>query len=130
MKKRFFFVIYIAAAFSLFAQSPSGPSIYIENITGSGHTPSDNPFLTEMMIMELQARDFHVVGSPREADYILSGLIQPYDGEGNFLLTFMLRDNSTGVDVLQQTLVYNTVDDVTPLFPMIMFNIISNIPYA
>jgi len=125
MKALFFILLFIAACFPLFADPPT---FHIPIVSGSGIDPSDNDFLTTMIIMETQVHDFPVMNTPMEADYTIEGIINPYEAFEDNVFYLGLRDNKTGVNILDQNVVFYTINDVVQFLPLLMFNIFSNIP--
>ena len=130
MKKRLItFILLLFSGFLLFAQNER-PSFYITDVGGDGSSFADNGFLAYLTTMEVRAQDFPIMPSSLGADYILTGVIRPSFDDKNFTFFLTLRDNQTGVDLLEQHLSYNSVEEVTTFFPLMMFNIFSNIAFA
>lgn len=130
MRKRFVLILLIAAGFAvnsgLFAQGSERPSFYIPYVKGSGISPGDNDFITHLIGMEAAAQSFLIMDTVWDADYTLTGTInQSYEGNAFFL---GLRDNKSGTDILDQSIVFHSMDDITQLLPLMMFTVFSNIP--
>ena len=128
MKIKLFFTLFIFTSAFLFAQYNVKPTYYVTNVMGTGNAPGDNTFLANLMEMEIRIRDYTVTENPREADYTLTGIIRPFPGPQRFVFFMAVRDTKTGVDILEQNVVYNYVEEVIESFPLLMYNLFANIP--
>jgi hypothetical protein len=120
--------------FSAHSQSRSDTSIYVP-LPGGGDAVSRSFFL-ENLKMEVGARSYAVVEREEGADYVLSGSLSQEelsDDESSSLpminkLHLVLVDKSDGHIVAEQDLYYEVLEETYEILPLLVFNMIANIP--
>ena len=117
----------------LSAQIGQGISIFIPPVTEIGGIPGDGLYFTDMLLMEVAARNYRIAETIEAALYSLSGTVSPADilGEGLesfYALHLALVDNETEEVMVEQYLVYSDPEEINELFPVLVFNMLANIP--
>jgi hypothetical protein len=149
MKKFITAAVVFFSIFPLFAQSRSDISVFIEPVSGDGSSPEDLAYFNEMMAMEVPARGFSLGETKKLADYSLVGSVAPYempyedpeeaadedveyeDPEGKYYAFHIaLIDNETDYVMVEQDLTYQSLEEVNEYFPLLIFNMLANIPLS
>jgi hypothetical protein len=121
--------------FSLSAQSHAGVSVYVPPVTGRGYRPEDNSFFYWQLVFELSDQKFNLKNTQNGADFSLIGALAPYTsdpqyGERQYLLRLTLMNNKTGEIKVEGELVYESPDDVSYEFSVLVTTMIYTIPEA
>ena len=127
----------VLSGVSLFAQQRQDTVIAVPPVTGEGSGPDDMLYFTEMTIMEVGARGYSV--GENGNDYILAGSVfradaedketEPPDTEDDwYAFHIELIEAETGRKILEQDLVYQHTEKVNEFFPLLIFNMLANIP--
>ena len=125
----------LAACFSglLGAQSLEDRIIYVPPVTGGpGTNSSDAQWFTGMAKMEIPVRGFTVGEEGEGSQYTLTGKLEQYaggiPGERLYSLHLSLMNNETGAIMVEQDLIYSTVEEAGEWYPVILFTMLANIP--
>jgi hypothetical protein len=124
------------AAPALSAQARPGLSIFIPQVTGTGSGPEDPGFFTQMLAMEVAARNYQLAETRPGSQYSMNGSLSPFileydDGEPEeprYVLHLALEENATSVAVVEQELVYALPEDTYEVLPLLVFTMLANIP--
>jgi len=144
-------LLLLSAAFSLHAQDKDSISIFFPSITGTGSGPDDNKILVSMLSAELAEQRYTMINAPQGADFLLYGTITLYDEnedytsrtEPNISYTYneglqdytvdqlyyfqlVLRNADSG-DIVLHKILYITIEDIYPIFPLLMNNLLPHI---
>jgi hypothetical protein len=149
MKKRVLAGLALFFTFSLFAQMRDDISIFVPPVTGTGSGPDDLIYFTDMTQMEVPARGFALSETQSGADYIIRGSISPYTPEyeepeelgedeelveipedSYYALHVALIDNQTEYVMVEQDLIYQVLEETNEYFPVLIFNMLANIPLS
>jgi hypothetical protein len=130
MKKTILTAILYCLCFSAAAQSAV---FHVSPVIGSGITEADNGFIFSLITDEIILRDYSLVTNPERADFILTGALSPYEDEHwyydqAFIVKITLIDKKTEVLLIEQDIVYSTLEDLSGIFPSMMQSIFSLIP--
>ncbi|MCL2008082.1 MAG: hypothetical protein FWG77_08360 [Treponema sp.] len=130
--KSFLALLLFGLTLSISAQSNPPPSFFISPIEGQGTGPGDNNFIVVNVGNEIRARDYIITSSVFDAEYVIAGRIEnagDYYGDpelwDSFILVLELRNPGTGMNFLEQQLVYSTIEDLGYFFPLLMHNMMS-----
>ena len=129
--KKYLLPLLFGITLSLSAQTDPPPSFFIHPIEGQGIGPEDNEYITEIISHEILARNYFLSSSPFDTDYLIFGNIYYVDfnedwySPQSYILDLALRDPRTGRDMIEQQLLYSSLDDLDYFFPLIMFNMMS-----
>ena len=124
-------LIFFYLVFPLAAQSQDKVSIYVPEVTGYGNSPSDNIFITRMLENEVITRNYLAAYELESADYILEGTLSALsdndDDQYEKLSVFhlMLKDAKTGEILVEEDLIYATLDEINEPFTLLMLEIFS-----
>jgi hypothetical protein len=128
-------VCFLQAVSSAPAQSVSAQSavFHVPPIIGSGISQDDNTFIFNLISDEILLRDFSLFENPDKSDFILAGSLSPYEDQNwyydqTFVLKLTLIDNKTSVLMIEQDIVYSSLEDLHGIFPSIMQSIFALIP--
>jgi hypothetical protein len=148
-------LLIVGISFPLFAQNPPTAYIFFQPVTGSGTTTNDREEINKMLLNEIFARSCVLLDSPHGTDFILFGMIAPYyfgfadsytitpspqainytynsmllntASDDLYIFQLVLRDTKTNETVVQQSLLYTSMDDVYNFFPLIVHNLFTPI---
>ena len=120
------------AVIPLDAQIGRGISIFIPPVNGTGKERDDNEFFKQMIFMEIAARNFLTGDSRGTAHYSLQGSLSPQAREGGeppiYQLHLSLIKNEDDSIMVEQELSYATQYDANEYLPLLIFNMLANIP--
>jgi hypothetical protein len=119
-------VLLFCVAFSLYAQTSAGVSMYIPPVDGTSAEPEDNDFITDLLNREMSAWNFLLAETQNEADYSLLGTITHAATEEGYILSLALQDKE-GLILYSQELKYTTVDEVNSYLPSTMLYMFSSV---
>jgi len=131
MKAVIILTLILAAVFPLSAQSSRNIVIYVPEVKGYGNSPSDNIFITRMLTEEVEARNYIPVKTPLGAEFHLIGELSTFvdDEDGipvlRSILHLLLMNVKTDEILVDQELIYTTLDDMHDPFTLLMFNMFS-----
>ncbi|MDR0290634.1 MAG: hypothetical protein LBI06_06845 [Treponema sp.] len=152
-KKCALWLLLFGIGFPLFAQTPPRAFIFFQPISGLGSNLEDRAIITTMLTNEIQARNCVFLDSPHGSDFILYGTLGPYyhgydelytrnappgttsysynklqnSTEQLYLFELILRKTNSFETVVQQNLVYASIEDVYNFFPVLMYNLTAHI---
>jgi len=130
MKKCVALLLLFGVGCALFAQS-SPPVIYVEPVSGTGSGPGDNEYFSNLIVRELEARNYTVVTMPRNSTFTLRAVITPQDIRGE---TFMARmyvlhvglwNNRSGEALMNQDFFYTVPSEIASL----LSNMLGELPF-
>jgi hypothetical protein len=122
---------------SLWAQQRQDIVISVPPVTGQGRSPDDILYFTDMTIMEVGSRGYSL--GEHGSDYILAGSVSRADTEDEgtkppvpeddwYAFHIELIEAETGRKILEQDLNYQHTEKVNEFFPLLIFNMLANIP--
>jgi hypothetical protein len=149
MKKYILGLLVLCAGFPLFAQSNPEHLIFMQPISGSSNLNEKSPII-QMLTNEILSHNCSLLDSPHGADFLLYGSITPYyegymyNNQSNittysyntpleyspdqiYLFQLFLRNAKTNETVIQQNLYYSTLEEVYRFFPLLIYNLFSQI---
>ena len=125
----------------LSAQARPGVSIYVPEITGTGSGPDDSVFFTQMLMMEVAARNYQLGETFEDSLYSMNGSLSPLVVEDDaeeypppeeeaplYTLHLALVKNETEEVLIEQDLVYSLPEDVNSVLPVLVFTMLASIP--
>jgi hypothetical protein len=113
-------LLLFVAAFPLYAQTPPVFTMFIPPVTGTGLTPEDNDFFTDILNREMKSWNFILTETPDEASFALVGTLAPADGGGTIL--FLDLQDKDGITMYGQELHYTTLEEAnTYLYAILLF---------
>lgn len=112
------------AAFSLYAQSTTGISMFVSPVDGMGRAPGDNDFFTGLLTRELRAQRIELKETPGTANYSLSSTITPYGDK--YLFSITLRDKD-GRTLYEQGFQYSNLVEGNRYVPSLLFSMLTNV---
>lgn len=117
---------------ALFAQTVS---IFIPEVSGTGAEPDESAFFTQMLMIEVAARNYPPAESRETSLYSMHGSLSPVvteddSGESGsrYALHLSLVDNATDEVLVEQDLVYTYLDEANEILPLLVFTMLANIP--
>lgn len=125
----------------LSAQAGPGVSIFVPEITGTGSGPDDSVFFTQMLMMEVAARNYQLGETLEDSLYSMNGSLSPLVAEDDaekypppeeedplYTLHLALVENETEAVLIEQDLVYSLPEDVNSVLPVLVFTMLASIP--
>jgi hypothetical protein len=114
----------------------AGVSIFVPEVTGTGSSPDDSDFFTQMLMMEVAARNYQLGDSRGDSLYSMNGSLSPivpeYDAEDSlppeYSLHLTLVETETEAILIEQDLVYTLPEDANAVLPVLVFTMLASIP--
>jgi hypothetical protein len=113
-------LLLFVAAFPLYAQTSADLTMFIPPVTGTGGSPGDNDFFTNILNREMKSWNFILTETPAEANFALVGTLVPASGGGTTL--FLDLQDKNGMTMYGQELHYTTLEEAnTYLYAVLLF---------
>jgi hypothetical protein len=94
--------------------------MFIPPVTGTGNTPEDNNFFTDILNREMRSWNFILTETPDEANFALVGSLSPAPAGGTIL--FLDLQDKDGMSMYGQELHYTTLEEAnTYLYAILLF---------
>jgi len=123
MKKPGLFILLLIIVFPLCAQTNQNILIHVPPVSGTGSTLQDNNIFLNLITRELTAWGrVTLAETSREADYSVTGTLRS-PSRAVYSLQLILADRNS-VELLNQTIHYETMEEANEYIPSIMFDII------
>jgi hypothetical protein len=132
MKKYVVLTLLLCPVFSLYAQSNSA-AVYVPPVTGTGSKPEDNELFYKQLVSEVRYQEFIPAKTKKDAEYSLVGTLSVFSdnassGTKQYVLHLALIDNKTNQARSDGDLVYEVPEDVSTLFPSLVYTLLYTIP--
>jgi hypothetical protein len=133
MKKYIILLFLLYPAFSLYAQSHNA-SVYVVPVTGTGSKPGDNEFFYNRLNSEVTYQNFKLTKTLKDAEFCLIGTLFPHSNEASepgrkqYVFHLMLLENKTNENRAEGELVYESPQDLSSLFPVLVHTLLYTIP--
>jgi hypothetical protein len=128
MKKFIICILLLYSSFSLYAQTNSA-AVYVPPVTGTGSRPSDNEFIYNQLLSEVEYQHFILAKAKKDAEFSLAGTISLHPiNDGQYVLHLALIDNKTNKSLSDGELVYESPEEIKALFPSLVYTLLYTIP--